>query len=437
MKTTFVPAFSPRTFQFTAKARSSHLWHVSIHAPTTLVAHIQDHITHTYADYTVIPGMSCKHLPLRYTQQYFAAEIERDTKHFILEHFINESVLYHLDERRANIVNWPRLTGISGSLANGFTYTFAVSLAPEVAVSDWQSLTFLPPRRKNYTDLDIQVSSFIAQLDDVPTPENPETIERGDWVQFQATLASPHSTAPINAPTVYWLHTAATHVPTSYTDSFMGKKVGDTFAIPATTFAETYRNSKESDYEFSITVMSTIKNNFVPLTDLAESLSVPAPADLPDRLIEIFSLRNDMSLRRAIIEELFYLMFSVYRFDIAPHAVTRRKELLLTIMQNTPDSLVYTKQKQFLPHIGLLAETKLKEEALIDAIARYENITVTHDDIRHYVQMASHDRLKEFVYFTPLTDDLASSHDPFSERSLSHVVRREKTLNAVIAQLAT
>jgi FKBP-type peptidyl-prolyl cis-trans isomerase (trigger factor) len=412
------------------------LWHVSLNVPSPLVAHIQDHVTHTYANYNVIPGMTCKHLPLRYTQQYFATEIERDTKQFVLEHFVNESIMHHLNERGVNVVNWPRLMSITGSASDGFTYTFAVSLAPDVDIDDWKTHTFIPPRRKNYTDLDIQVSGFIKQLDEVPAPTTPDTIEHGDWVQFKATLQSPHSTTPLNTPTTYWIHTAAANIPLSYADAFIGKSRGDQFEISATAFAQSLGSKKDSDYNFSIVIEDIIKDTYMPLTDLAESLSVPEVALLPDRLIEIFSLRNDISLRRAIIEELFYMLLGTYRFDIAPHAVTRRKELLLTMMQHTPDSAVYTKQKQFLPHIGLLAESKLKEESLIDAIALHEKISVTNDDIRHYIQMASHERLKEFVYFTPLTDDLTSSHDLLSQQAITHIVRREKTLNHVISQLA-
>ena len=150
----------------------------------------------------------------------------------------------------------------------------------------------------------------------------------------------------------------------------------------------------------------------------------------------LFSFRNDISLRKSIIEELFYSLLNAYRFEIAPHAITRRKEFLLFLMQQSPDNAVYTKQKQFATQITLLAETKLKEEALIDAIAQQEEISVTPSDISHYLSLASNERLKEFLYFSPLNEELLSSEQPCGEYILTQSVLREKTLNSIIEKLS-
>lgn len=365
-----------------------------------------------------MPGISCKRLPITYTQKYFASEIERDSKKFILDHFVNEGIQNYLSEKKLSTVNWPRPIGCNGSAAKGFTFIFALSLAPDFDLTEWKTHTFIAPKRKNYTDLDTQVSSFVRYLENIPQSKQANTIEPGDWVRFKAQLKTPHTTAPLHTPSEYWLNITTPHTNTTCMEAFVGLSVGEKVTLPATALLDLQPDSTQTEYSFDITIEYVMKTNHLPISTIQNSLEAQDEKALHDKLIEVFSYRNDISLRKSIIEELFYMLMTTFRFDIAPHAVTRRKELLLALMQRNPDNLVYTKQKKFLPHITLMAEAKLKEESLIDAIANYENITVSQDDITSYLALQTHDRLKEFLYFTPLNDDAITSDRPCSEYAL-------------------
>jgi FKBP-type peptidyl-prolyl cis-trans isomerase (trigger factor) len=434
-KKTFVPAFTPRSLKYTIEKKSSHVWNLFINIPVALSMHIQDHITSLYRQYTVMPGLSCSTLPITYTQHYFSHEIEQDTQQFLYDHFIEESIHFFLQEHGVSIVNWPRLQDISGTAANGYTFTVGLSCAPHIALTNWQKHTFIAPKRKNYTDLDIQVESFIATLQHTKS-DTTTIVETGDWVHFSAQLRSPHIQAPLHSTSNYWLRISIPTLATPAMHQFLGSSKNATFSIPATTLTTNSAAQTHSDYVFDITIKQVVKTNKLTLSQVQTSLATPTHTDLHNKLIEIFSFRSDVSLRKAIIEELFYSLFNAFRFDIPPHAITRRKELFLEIMQSTPDNSVYTKQKHFSTHLTLLAEMRLKEEALVDAIAQKENINVTSDDIAHYLSLASHDRLKEFLYFTPLTEETLTTDRPCSEHVLHQVVRREKTLNAIIQRLA-
>ena len=406
-----------------------------IEVPTALTAHIKDHITRMYQQYTIMPGMSCKNLPVAYTQHYFAQEIERETQRFLLDHFIQESVQNFLQENKIATVNWPRLKEIKPDPTNAtYLYTLALSLAPTITLENWHSYSFVAPKRKNYTDLDIQVESFIASL----SKEKPTTnqVECGDWVRFSAQFRSPHIQTPVHSPLYYWLRITNPLLATPSMQKFIAASVNDSFTLPASALAIAHSNTPDTDYYFDITIENIVKTNNISLPQLQESLQVNDHVSLHNKLIELFSFRNDISLRKSIIEELFYSLLNAFRFEIAPHAITRRKEFLLFLMQQSPDNAVYTKQKHFGNQITLLAETKLKEEALIDAIAQQEQISVTPADITHYLSLASNERLKEFLYFSPLNEELLSSEHPCGEYILTQSVLREKTLNTIIDKLS-
>jgi len=432
---TFVPAYSTNAFTYTISDRSSHLSILTVFAKPSLLAHIQDHITQTYSNYTLIPGISCKHLPLSYTRQYFSSEITRDVKQFVLNHFISEGVLDFLDKKKVVAANWPRLSSVSGSISDGLTYTFSVSKAPTLSLLNWNEQTFVAPQRKNYTDLDSQVENFIAQNTQPEGKEKRTTLSHNDWVCFSSHLKTPQSTKLIPIHKEYWLQASAPHIPAALTQAFLGKHEGEQFTAPVSLLHAQHAGNNETGYSFIITVKKIVPHEAMTEKEMSACFDVENREDLHDKLIEIFSFRNDISLRQAIIEELFYRLLSVYRFDIAPHAVTRRKESLLSSLQDNPDMLVYMKQKEFIPHVTRLAENKLKEEALIDSIAYKENITVSQEDIVHYLQIMCNDRLKDFVYFSPL-DNADITVEPISHHLLSRSVRREKTLNMMIHRLA-
>jgi len=436
-KKTFVPAFSHRSMIYTIDKKSSHVWQLSVGIPAAMVNHVKNHVTDLYRHYSIMPGLSCNSLPLAYTQTYFAQEIEREAQQFLLNHFVEESVQIYLKDQKIAIVNWPRLQGIRGSMTEGYTFTLSLSLAPTVSMHNWQQCTFVAPKRKNYTDLDIQVEAFIETFPKKSFVEKTVHAEEGDWIRFSAQFRSPKADAAIHSKSFYWIRLTLPVLSAPAMHAFLNCGIGATFHIPANALSSVYAtNVTQTEYLFDIQIQDIIKADAITLGTVQECLHANDHTSLHDKLIEIFSFRNDVSLRRSIIEELFYSLLNAFRFDIPPHAITRRKELLHFLMQQSPDNSVYLRSKHFDTHMTLLAEAKLKEEALIDSIAREEDIAATPEDITHYLSLASNERLKEFLYFLPLHDDPLSSEHPYGEYILEQTVRREKTLNHLIKRLA-
>ena len=147
--------------------------------------------------------------------------------------------------------------------------------------------------------------------------------------------------------------------------------------------------------------------------------------------MEVFSYRNDISQRKAIIEELFHLFLTKHRFEIPKHLILRRQEDLITTLAKQPDYQVYRSQKNFLSYIELLAEKQIKEEILIDQIAQKENIILDAKDVSGYLHFFNNKKLKEFIYFKPL-ETLDEQARPINIYLLNQAAHREKTLNFII-----
>ena len=151
--------------------------------------------------------------------------------------------------------------------------------------------------------------------------------------------------------------------------------------------------------------------------------------------MEVFSYRNDVSQRKAIIDEVFHLLLSKHRFEVPKHLVLRREEYILETLMPQPDYHVYKAQSDFNECIQLLAEKQLKEEIVIDHITHHENIRADLRDMQQYLHLISNKRLKEFIYFRPLVERIDDDQTMINVTPLAQAVVREKTLNNVIYTL--
>src|SRR5258708_533780 len=82
--------------------------------------------------------------------------------------------------------------------------------------------------------------------------------------------------------------------------------------------------------------------------------------DINKKLIEVFSYRNDISQRLAMVEEAFKLLLSRHRFFAPNHLVLRQQKIILSAIQRNPDYNVYRRQKDFNFWIQQLAEKQVK-----------------------------------------------------------------------------
>jgi FKBP-type peptidyl-prolyl cis-trans isomerase (trigger factor) len=153
------------------------------------------------------------------------------------------------------------------------------------------------------------------------------------------------------------------------------------------------------------------------------------------KLIEIFSSRNDLSLRRSIVEEALKLLVNKHRFDLPNHLILRQQKNILDAIQANPDYHVYRIQPDFNDKVRMLAEKQAKERVLLDQLAYDEGIEINDLDVKGYLNLINRPRTKEFIYFDPPETKIRGQETPIPSEELKHACLREKTLNHLIYQL--
>ncbi|MFC1854629.1 hypothetical protein ACFLY6_02060 [Candidatus Dependentiae bacterium] len=424
--------------RFASSRVSSHLLSVCITVSAPVAQKVKKHIVSIYGSHSKTPGLDQKNLPENYIITRYHESIEKHIHNFILKFLVLDYLEHELSARKISVAHKPRIENITTQNNGSVTFKFRISTITNLKSDGWKKLSFTPPRRKLYKDLDRQAKTFLTQEAEkkIPTKEEWE-VQGEDWVAFQLELIG-KSKKPVlkGHKNVFWMRTSTKYLVCPFQNMFLGKKVGDSFLIskiPLEGFPEDVVSTKGN---FLVTLQSIVKGGHFSIGLFRSTFRLHNEKDTHEKLIEIFSYRNDISQRRSIIEEVFRITLSKFRFEIPRHLILRRQEGLLHSVRKLPDYHVYKADSRFTKQLELLAEKQLKEEILIDRIAHDENIFAETDDICEYLNLFIHERLREFIYFRPERDNLNESTSPIRNGFLAKTVRREKVLNYVIHSLS-
>ena len=176
-------------------------------------------------------------------------------------------------------------------------------------------------------------------------------------------------------------------------------------------------------------------NAYFSFEDFKQHFRLKTNKDIHSKLIEIFSYRNDLSQRRSMVEEALKLLIAKHHVEASSYLVLRQQKIVLEAVQSNPDYQVYKAQSNFKSIVSQLATKQVKEMILIDQLAHNENIKITNQDIKNYLNLLKRPRTKEFIYFTPPPTKIDGQEMPIPAALFKQCCLREKTLNYAIYHL--
>ena len=176
-----------------------------------------------------------------------------------------------------------------------------------------------------------------------------------------------------------------------------------TFFITTSVYLQEYMClASDMNYTFRVDIQDCLPHAYFSYDLLKHHFKLTTEKDLHLKLIEVFSMRNDISQRRETIEAVLKLLCKQYFFLLPQHLLERQRLMVLHAVQSNPDYHVYKAQADFKEKIRQLAEKQLKETIIIDAIAYQEAIEVSDEDVRAYLELSqatAHERVR--VLYAP------------------------------------
>ncbi len=413
---------------------SAHLLKATIRVGSSLVNNIYTKTVKLYQKETLLTGFKKQKTPNEYLEENYKKAIENSLKNFLFKHVVLDFLMEQIRIKKISSANYPRLTQITMTPKKEISFFFELSLAEPLELKEWKYFVFRAPKRKRYKDLDKQVDLFLKKEISFFKKKLTDTIQEDDWVYFEAMLLNgKEKNQEDQIKSIFWIKIDNKYITKPFQSCLIEKKIGDSFITNTLPIKNDFSEELEyNKYPFLIKIKAITKGQHFSLESFKSNFKLKSKAEVHKKLIEIFSYRNDISQRKAIIEELFHLLLSKHRFEIPKHFIIRRQEDILYSLKHHPDYQVYKLQKDFYKQIETLSENQLKEEILVDQIAYKENIKIDTKDLQNYLYLFNNHRLKEFVYFKPLLENIDDMDTPLQTGLLKQSVLREKTLNHII-----
>jgi len=316
------PVVSNSFIDLTIKESSSHLVQAVVTISSDIFNQVKFYITEFHSKYSRPQGLESIDLPFNYIEKENREKIESSIKKFILKYIVFDFMAMQIPNKRVSLANGPRIASIVLEDDNTLKYYFDLSMASQLSMKDWKLFSFKAPKRKQYKDLDKQVDLFIKSENSIYKKQNFELIENYDWVNFAAVLLDDKNVGVIpDYESNFWLRINIDEIEEPFQKNFVGKKLGDSFTITGFPLVGEIRDLISEQSKFSINIKSIVKGMELDQETFKSFFKLKTKSNLHSKMIEVFSYRNDVSQRKAIIEEVFHLLFSKHRFEIPKHFV--------------------------------------------------------------------------------------------------------------------
>lgn len=381
-------------------------------------------------------GFHQREVPLKYVEDNYQSHVVDQVTEFLFKFYVVSELYKELRERKILCADEPRLESIDLKPGQDGVFDFEMTIFQPFLLQPWKYLPFKAPRRKRYKDLDRQVASFLKDERDRMKMHDDSVVRIGDWVNLDIALADGNDAVLLDGYAVnVWLKVGDEEVDATFRELLCDKKIGESFFTDNEGLQQFFIEQSAGGYQFWVKVCDIIPFHYVCFEQFKQQFRLKTNKEMHQKLIEVFSYRNDLSQRKAMIEEAFKLLLAKHPFVVPQCLVLRQEEKLLHALNKNPDYQVYKMQKDFKDNVEQLARKQVKEALFVDHVAFEENLDVTHNDIKNYLNLTKRPKMQEFVHFGPLVSKVSEQEMPVITNELMQLCGREKTLNYLLYHL--
>lgn len=410
----------------------------------TIIVHVDPQLIQKLFDEAAIAQQqSLKHLgfgnketPLEFIRQQHHLSLVTHVKEFLLKFCILNYLFKTIRTEKLVIAGDITLDSITVDAAFNGTFIFTGSLISQFPIQEWRYLPFRPPKRKNYKDLDRQVEHFMSEESTAAQQHHNDPIQENDWVCISLARTNAQGVPLFEGFINYfWIQISDEKVDNPLRDILVGMRKGETIITQNQGLQDYFSEQLSTSYYYTLNIVATIPHRYVCFEQIKSHFKLKTKKDLLKKLIEVFSYRNDISQRRAMVEDCLDLLLAKHPITVPESVVLLFQESLLSLMHDSPDYNVYRTQKEFYSLINNLSQKMARETVFLDALAYHEKINADRTDIENYLNCIKRPRTKEFIYSRTTIPHHEGQSTLIPEEELMRTVLREKTINHILYHL--
>ncbi len=399
------------------------------------VESLYNHILRSKQSRVVTQGFMQGDTPLAYLECTFKNNIIEHLKELLFNHCVVNYLYQKLMENHLHVSGEPTVHTINLDPRSGASYVFEFIQAVPPIEQDWRRLPFRAPTRKNYKDIDRQVEFFLEE-EHKRQEAHTDTIMVGDWVLLELQLVNSEGTPLLRGHAhESWLKLGDEVIDQDAYALLHEKKCGDKFVTTNDLLQEYVNNNFDIKYHIQVTIKERVPFSHFSVDHFKKQFRLKSQRETHNKLIEVFSYRNDVSQRRETVEATLKLLLARYPFNAPEHLTKKQMQLLLKEMQSNPDYNVYRRQTDFKEKVRMLAQKLVKEQILINHLAVAEKTEASNDDVVVYLNLTKRPRTKEFIHFDVPHFKAQGHETPLPHELVRYYCMHEKTLNSVINNL--
>lgn len=427
---------SPCPITLKVEPSQTDIWLAIVTIPAQMIDALYSETARILQNKISAPGFSKDTIPVAYVQENFEKTITEHLKEFLFKYTVSNTLFKNMRLNKTPITGEPRLVDIELAPHHDTRFHFECTVLPKIDIKEWKYLPFKSPRRKNYKDLDRQVASFVAQEQERLKETKRAGIGLNDWVLLTIALIN-NQLQPLlkNQIEQFWFKISDEEVDNPLKALLLGKNVGTIIDATNKGLQDYFCDQLDAHYLYRIEITDILSHADCSLDALKKHFRIKNNKEMNKKLIEVFSYRNDISQRRAMVEETLQLLIHKNPFTIPNHTILREQERVLKSVKDNPDYNVYRMQKDFQHKIRQLAEKNVQEKLFIDQLAYHENISISDQDVKNYLSLMLRARTKEFIYFKQDEPIIEGQEVPIPAEELNRTCLREKTINYAIHHL--
>ncbi len=408
--------------------------HVTI--PATVIDTLYEHTLDAQKAAGPTAGFNQQEVPIHFLDAYYHENVINHLKEFLLKYAVIGFVYRQLARQRILSIGEPRLENIFLEQHKPAVYTFAFTAAQPTLVHDWKRLLFKAPLRKRYQDIDKQATNFLTQEKTNQKNYTNNVVVPGDWVLFEVSLVGVRNNVLVkNFSEKLWLQISDEESSEPFRSLFIGKKVNDCFVTDCPGLNDFFGSQLNNPYSYIITIKSILPIAYFCIDSFRGHFRLSSERKAHQKMVEVYSFRNDMSLRRSMVEELLALLLKTYPLEIPESAILRQEKLILDELQQNPDYAIYKLQHDFSAKVRALADKQVRECLITLLLAEHEDLEASDDDICFYMNLTKRARTKEFIYFVHPAVKSNDEDVPIFHDALRYYCIHEKALNYMLCHL--
>lgn len=376
-------------------------------------------------------------VPRSYLEQAYRVFLLEHMKEFILNHCVINALCESLCDNHTLCIGDPTIESIGLQPESQAEFTFLLNQGSVQEKTKWNAISFQQPKRRNYKDIDKQVETFLTNECLSPQNQTTEsTLQPGDWTLFSISLIdSNKKKSLLNHTDNLWLRLGTDEPDYEAVEIFKGRSVGDTFTSNHVFFQQYLSKQWDSEYQYQITICNHIPGKHLPKEHIAQIFFCKNEEEIKELCVQMFSFRQDLSLRRETVEQLFKTLYKNFQIEIPQSLISQQERYVLQEVQKTPDYPVYRLKKDFKAKVRQLAEKQLRETSIIDHIAAQNQIRPEEEDVIAYIALHTNPRTRDLINFDLPPTQVNGQEQPIPASMIKLSCLREKTLNFVLKNL--